>query len=732
MPTPRQTKQRRLTVTRTIIGFVALIVVESTVRCRFGIVNLHVEHKKKTDASSSHRNDVALQSTGLKRKPYRISESVKNEYKLWHSNVRKLSQMDQFPTDWSPNINWKYHPKVRSERFPTVEERIEYYMGVWRNTSIPMYGEQFHRDTYIQRQSTLQYEAFADILVNLYDLDKDRLLECYRNKKELRVFAPYCRDYIDIAVLHSDGLANVVQFIGDALPSYVPDELIKYPMFAKVRPLCNPDDSGGYLNNFCRNDKWVRPIILPLNRKRHLGVATEVPNNDMQWEKKKPKAVWRGKFDRVDTTSIANGFIGGSNDMKYALVSQHLNSLLVNAKFSKHNDDAPGDMVGSYLDMKEQLKYRYIISIEGESWAMEGKLEPFVHYIPIHHNMSNVKEMIDWAESHQEQARLISERSTLFIYDLLFHPDAANDEREIIQGIMETYENNFGPLREHKPLRKSKQTSSIEERAQFYLGKFSNARASMKRENIDQIQTLIQATNVTKDRVSIASGSDLYQCAYQNVVLSQYDHQWCKDALIYFDERNTADLKSNSFKRLLKTEKGHGIKFANQCCKSISLFSFCVILIFSIYFLAWRNDSKSTKDSKRVLLDDSIKVVNFGTHAIDLTIPVFSRRRRIGPHIGSILWPFDLYNTNLTPESISTIDTDFSTKHARVVKVETPIGNDEASRKDIVKYRYIAITEDIICDSHDLVVSDIKLKSILKSGETHRSQYLVKVDVIQQ
>ena len=124
--------------------------------------------------------------------------------------------------------------------------------------------------------------------------------------------------------------------------------------------------------------------------------------------------------------------------------------------------------------------------------------------------------------------------------------------------------------------------------------------------------------------------------------------------------------------------------------------------------------------------------MNFGTHAIDLTIPVFSRRRRIGPHIGSILWPFDLYNTNLTPESISTIDTDFSTKHARVVKVETPIGNDEASRKDIMKYRYIAITEDIICDSDDLVVSDIKLKSILKSGETHRSQYLVKVDVIQQ
>lgn len=366
MPTLRQ-KQRRITITRTIIVFVALIVIETTVRSRFGIVNLYVESRKKTDASSSYQNAAALQSAsaGLERKPYRISESVKNEYKRWHSTVRKLSKMDQFPSDWSPNVNWKYHPKLRSERFPTVGERIEYYMGVWRNTSIPMYGAQFHSDTYIQRQSTLQYQAFADILVNLYDLDKDRLMECYRNKKELRVFAPYCRDYIDIAILHSDGLANVVHFIGDALPSYVPDQLVKYPMFAKVRPLCYPNNSPGYLNNFCRNNKWIRPIILPLNRKRHLGVATEVPNNDIQWDKKIPKAVWRGKYEKVDSISIARGVIGGSNDMKYALVSKHLNSSMVDAKFSKHNNDAPRGMVQSYLGMRDQLKYRYIISIEG-------------------------------------------------------------------------------------------------------------------------------------------------------------------------------------------------------------------------------------------------------------------------------------------------------------------------------------------------------------------------------
>jgi hypothetical protein len=42
--------------------------------------------------------------------------------------------------------------------------------------------------------------------------------------------------------------------------------------------------------------------------------------------------------------------------------------------------------------------------------------------------MSDVEEMINWAEDHPEQTRIIAERSTLFIYDLLFHPDAARDE----------------------------------------------------------------------------------------------------------------------------------------------------------------------------------------------------------------------------------------------------------------------------------------------------------------
>ena len=63
------------------------------------------------------------------------------------------------------------------------------------------------------------------------------------------------------------------------------------------------------------------------------------------------KAVWRGRYGKIHDT------LSDTNDIKYALVSKHLNSTLVDAKFSKHTKDAPHHMIGSYLDVKDQLVY---------------------------------------------------------------------------------------------------------------------------------------------------------------------------------------------------------------------------------------------------------------------------------------------------------------------------------------------------------------------------------------
>lgn len=215
---------------------------------------------------------------------------------------------------------------------------------------------------------------------------------------------------------------------------------------------------------------------------------------------------------------------------------------------------------------------------------MEGTLKPFLHYIPINQDMSNVEEMIDWAESHPEESRLIAERSTLFMYDLLFHPDAIEDERLVIQGIMEVYENNFGLMESnqrvddylnvqpHQGLTRAARFPSVDERVEYYMGYWGRRHksVSMKRDRLHQIETLVDATGLDNNAAFIASGSDLLECSMRNDTQASMQQQHCNNALPYFDERHTADLKSNSFKRLLKAKNGVEMKYANQSCKSLS------------------------------------------------------------------------------------------------------------------------------------------------------------------
>lgn len=657
-------KKQRKAVTSTVFSIVILFALETI--ARRWINRSHKEYQRsdklsRKDNQASRKYFLRWQTSARSKSHnkeraagYSISDATKVEYERWHKWVRNVSQMELQPPDWRPVVDWNKHPEERSDRFPAVSERVQYYMGAWHSTIIPMYGYKFQKATFIQSKSTREYGPFADILVNLYDLNKDKLLKCYKNKKELRVFSPYCRDYIDMAILHSAGRANVLHYIGDGVP-YIPEEMRKYPLFAKVRHLCNHNATNSRTNTLinkpCERKDNVKPIILPLNRKRHFGVASSVPKIDVPWEKKIGVAVWRGKYGKTHNT------LSNTNDMKFALVSKHLNSSLVDAKFSKHAKDAPRHMVASYMGIKEQLAYKYIISIEGndvssglkwmlfsnsvvlappfawESWAMEGKLKPFQHYIPLKVDMSNVEEMIQWADTHPEETLLISERSTLFIYDLLFHPDAIKDEEEIIIHIMERFEQNFGlpaagqnnavsiQWSKH-PSQRTLRFPSVEERVRYAMGTWyhNNESISMKRSEMKHLSRLALVSDiVTTNGVFIANGYQLSSCAMANSTHSKAVRALCQSSLPELDERNTADLKSNSYNRLPKKKKGKEIKLA-----SLS---------------SWRHGGKGLKESKRVILDDSIKVLCFGGCSRNRwNLPFFAMARSRSED--AILWPF--------------------------------------------------------------------------------------------
>jgi hypothetical protein len=657
---------------------------------------------------------------------YTINNEVRKEYALWHSTVRNLSQMNLKEPNWEPTVNWEIHPRDRHERFPSAVERVEYYMGKWYNTTIPMYGKEFERKTFIHRKTTRDYGPFSDILVNLYNLDKRELYNCFKNKNELQVMSPYCRDYMDIAILH-EGSANVMHFIGDGLPTYLPEELKKYPIFAKVRPSCS--------DKACQKNK-IESILLPLNRKRHFGVASLVPENDISWDEKIAKAVWRGKFGKTHDT------IKDTNDIKFALVSRHVNSTIVDAKFSKHTKGAPYHMIGSYLDMKEQLKYKYIISIEGndvssglkwmlfsnsvvlmpkpswESWAMEGKLEPNVHYLPIERDMTNVEEVIRWAEDHPEKTRMIAERSTLFIYDLLFHPQAHIDEQNIMISIMERFENNFGysaemslkhPLEvkwSNHPIERAHRFPSVEERMMYVMSDWYHDTRSIP---ISTPQ--LNLNNIPSDDLFIASGQHLSFCSMSNSSYSAKIRQFCQESLPEYDDRVTADLKSNSYERLRASAKGEHMRLAP--------------------YSSWRTDSGGSKESKRVLLNDATKILYYGDDTCKTAeVPFFTSSRGTGDCNGNgILWPFGSGSAALElvkSGQVEEMDIDFQQKKPTLYFITSNTFSNTSGMSGVLSNRYLVKAEKYSTSTGDLLAMMLSKSVVLMTAKLQTNSWFME------
>ena len=113
------------------------------------------------------------------------------------------------------------------------------------------------------------------MMIDPLGLDPLSCLRC--NVEEKSPTKAYCKDIVDLALLHSHGSASVVIHFGDSAPD-APHELRSFPFIGKVRRI-------GRSNN----------IIWPLNRKRHYVSTLSIPFYDVKWENKRINGiVWRG------------------------------------------------------------------------------------------------------------------------------------------------------------------------------------------------------------------------------------------------------------------------------------------------------------------------------------------------------------------------------------------------------------------------------------------------------
>lgn len=73
------------------------------------------------------------------------------------------------------------------------------------------------------------------------------------------------------------------------------------------------------------------------------------------------------------------------------------------------------------------------------SWAMEELLEPWVHYIPLDLDLTDIVEKVQWMLDHDEEARQIAVRGSLWMKDMVSHPDAD----KIYGDILKRYKSHF-------------------------------------------------------------------------------------------------------------------------------------------------------------------------------------------------------------------------------------------------------------------------------------------------
>lgn len=220
------------------------------------------------------------------------------------------------------------------------------------------------------------------------------------------------------------------------------DDTITYnglPTLSKVRILREPQ----------------KRVLMNFNEARHWGNVECVRKlrNPDGFSQKKPVVHWRGNTTRDKQRSIA--------------VSKYFDNELCDIAFSKvcqnFKLDKPEHCKNKTQTIQEMLMNKYLLSIDGndkasdinwklacdslvfmsspkyESWLMESRLKPWVHYVPLEYDYSDLIDKYKWAESNPDKCIEIIKNANLFM-DSNFGD--IEKEKQIEQLVLKYYYDN--------------------------------------------------------------------------------------------------------------------------------------------------------------------------------------------------------------------------------------------------------------------------------------------------
>lgn len=210
-------------------------------------------------------------------------------------------------------------------------------------------------------------------------------------------------------------------------------------------------------------------ILMKLNNIRHFRDLKNIKKNDISFEKKKNEIIWRG-----GTTGYGFGnHIPFRSSSRETLIRKYCNDdslkkginvgLTQIVQEARKRESFYKQYKKPNMTQKELLEYKYILSVEGndvatnlkwilnsnsvllmprpqlESWIMESHLVPYVHYVPIKDDFSNLEQQLHWCNQHQKECKEIVKKANEYIKIFLNE----NNEQKIISTVLQKYMENI-------------------------------------------------------------------------------------------------------------------------------------------------------------------------------------------------------------------------------------------------------------------------------------------------
>ncbi len=183
-------------------------------------------------------------------------------------------------------------------------------------------------------------------------------------------------------------------------------DLQQEPTIVKSRPISQDNENS---------------VLLKLNKIRHFIFV----NDKSKFENKIPKILFRG---------AAHG-----KPVRQKFIEMYVNNPQCDVKDTAKDSINPKEWQSKHISLKEQLKYKYIMAIEGndvasnlkwimssnsiavmprpkyETWFMEGCLIPNYHYIEIKEDFSDLIEKVSYYEQNPEKALQIIKNANQYV-----------------------------------------------------------------------------------------------------------------------------------------------------------------------------------------------------------------------------------------------------------------------------------------------------------------------------